>query len=329
MNKRAAGVGLAMLSGSALGAAGGWEPLPPLPAPNAAFACARVPGAILVLGGTNWEGGKKNWLTAVHAFDLATQQWRTLAPLAQPLAYPVVGENSRGLVAAGGTTGEAPFAGAVQVDAALAVVESKTGLATPSVYSAGGQIGDRLILVGGTDSPSNVAGLRRDAFAWDVRTGQEQALPPHPGSVHGVGASVVMGDDLLVFGGFRMDAATGKVVNLAEAHAFSVRRNEWRALQPMPRGVRALTAVRLDDRHIYLAGGARDEPEGFTDAAFVYDLVENRYRAAPPLPYRAALVGLILDGDYVYCIAGEDKGQHRTDAVYRIKRAALLVEAGR
>ena len=328
MNKHAAGVGLAILGCSVVSGAGSWEPLAPLPEPNGGFACARVPGRILVLGGTNWAGGRKNWLTTVHAFDLKKLQWSTLAPLTQPLAHPVVGESGGEMLAAGGTTGEAPFAGSVQAEKYSPVIQRATGVTTPSVLSAGGMIGGRLIFVGGTDSPGNAAGFRRDAFAWDPRTGEQQALPPYPGPAFGVGAAVVMGDELLVFGGFRLDAATGKGVNLAEAHVFSMRRNEWRTLPPMPHGVRGLTGVRLDERHVYLAGGARDEPEGFTDAALVYDLVENSYRAALSLPYRAALVGLILDGDDVYCIAGEDKGQHRTDAVYRIKRSALLVEVG-
>src|SRR6476620_6071574 len=108
MNKHAAGVGLAILGCSAASGADSWEPLAPLPAPNAAFACARVSGRILVVGGTNWAGGRKNWLTTVHAFDLKKLQWSTLAPLTQPLAYPVVGEIDGGMLAAGGTTGEAP-----------------------------------------------------------------------------------------------------------------------------------------------------------------------------------------------------------------------------
>ena len=115
-------------------------------------------------------------------------------------------------------------------------------------------------------------------------------------------------------------------MNLTEAQAFSVRQNKWRALKPMPQAVRGLAAVRLDDRHFYLGGGCRNDPVGFTDAAFAYDLVEDRCTPAPPLPYRAALVGLIRDGDHVYCIAGEPAGQHRTDGVYRIQRSELLVE---
>lgn len=44
--------------------------------------------------------------------------------------------------------------------------------------------------------------------------------------------------------------------------------------------------------------------------------MEDRYLPIPALSYHAAVVGMILSGDHVYCIAGEYKGQHHTDAVY-------------
>lgn len=326
MKNYATGVSLVMLGCNVAGGAGPWQQLAALPEPNAAFACGIVQGKIVVMGGTNWANGRKNWLKTVHAFDVEKLQWSTLAPLTQSLAYPVVGDVGQGMLVAGGTTGEAPFAGSILAQKYPVIDQLKPGVATPSVLSAGGMVGGKLIFVGGTDSAVNVAGFRRDAFAWDTRTGQQHALPSYPGPAFGVGAAATVGDELLVFGGCRFDAQSGKVVNLADAYAFSVRRNEWRALKPMPHPVRGLTPLRLDDRHIYLGGGARNDPEGFTDASFVYDLVADRYIPARPLPYRAALVGLVLDGEYVYCIAGEDKGQHRADAVYRIKRAELLLE---
>jgi len=261
MKNYAVGVGLIALACQASGATGSWQALAPLPEPNAAFVCGRVGGSIVVLGGTNWANGRKNWLQAVHAFDLETLQWTTLAPLTQPMAYSVASERGAGMIVAGGTTGEAPLSGALRVEPTLQVVSLKAGVATPSVLCAGGLVGDQLIFVGGTDSAVNVAGFRRDAFAWDVRTGEQRALPPYPEPAFGIGSAVVVGDELLVFGGCRFDAANGKVVNLTGAHAFSVTRNQWRDLRPMIHAARALTAVRLDDRHVYLAGGARDDPE--------------------------------------------------------------------
>ncbi len=326
LKKWAAIVGIIILSGPLMSAAGPWQRIASLPEPNAGFACGRVDGKIVVMGGTNWAGGRKNWLKTVHALDLEKLEWSTLAPLPQPLAYPVAGGKGKGMIVAGGTTGEAPFASVILVEKVPAIVQLDTGVSTPSVLCAGGVVGDKLIFVGGTDSATNLEGFRRDAFAWNVRTGEQHPLPPCPGPAFAIGTGVAADDELLVFGGCRFDASSGQVVNLVDAWAFSARRSEWRALSSMPQAVRGLAVVRLDERHFYLGGGCRNDPEGFTDAAYVYDLVEDRYTPAPPLPYRAALVGLVLDGEYVYCIAGEPAGQQRTDAVYRINRSELLVE---
>ena len=310
------------------GAPGPWQSLAPLPEPNAAFAFGRVQRNLVVIGGTNWANGRKNWLRSVHAFDLEKLQWTTLAPLTQPLAYAVAVNRDGGLLAVGGTTGEAPFRGSVLVTPDLTVVEQATGVATPVVLWAGGLAAGRVLFVGGTDSAGHVAGFRRDALAWEPTTGTERPLPPIPGPAFGISTAVAVGDELLVFGGCRPVAGPELVANLAEAWAFSARRNEWRALQPMPQAARGVAAVALGDRYVYLAGGCQNDPVGFTDGACIYDRVADRYYTAPPLPYRAALVGLVADEDYVYCIAGEPAGQQRTAAVYRSKRSALLVEIG-
>lgn len=310
------------------GAPGPWESLAPLPEANAGFAIGRVQRSIVVMGGTNWANGGKNWLRSVHAFDLEALQWTTLAPLAQPLAYAVAVSHDGGLLAVGGTTGEVPFRGSVLVRPDLAVAERERGVTTPVVLSAGGLAAGRVVLVGGTDSAANVAGFRCEALAWEPATAAEHPLPPIPGPPFGIGTAVGVGDELLVFGGCRPVPRPEQVANLADAWAFSVRQNEWRALSPMPHAARGVAAVALGDRFVYLAGGCRDEPVGFTDEACIYDRAANHYFPAPSLPYRAALVGLVADEAYVYCIAGEPGSQQRTAAVYRIKRSALLVEVG-
>jgi hypothetical protein len=83
---------------------------------------------------------------------------------------------------------------------------------------------------------------------------------------------------------------------------------------------RGLTAIALDDQHIYLAGGYTDD---FTADAFIYDVKSNTYSKSKALPY-AAMVSLVkLDG-FVYCLGGEDKKQSRTDKFFRIPVVELL-----
>ena len=280
-------------------------------------------GRIFVVGGTNWIEGHKRWLAGVHVYNPAAQRWETLPSLGEPLAHALVGSTDSGLLVAGGTTGRAPSQALRSLEAGPRFVESARRLTTPAVVAAGGLVGAELIVVGGTDDVANVAGFRRDAFAWNVHTGAQRTLPVYPGRPLGIAASAVVGDEVFVFGGASWIAAEAKVVNLADAYAFSVGRNAWRRLRSLPRGGRALAAVPLDANRIYLAGGVQDGTEGFSAQAVIYHLAEDQYTAAVPLPYRAYVALVLCDG-FVYCLGGEDQARQRTDLVYRISVAALL-----
>jgi N-acetylneuraminic acid mutarotase len=317
-----AGMFALALSGSIAVAAAPWQKLAPLPESNGGFVVGEVQGAVVVLGGTNWEGGQKNWLKVVHRLDPKTLRWSSLAPLRQPVAYAMSGTADGALIVAGGTMGNAMFPGTVRVEQGAVGVRDTFGIGVPAVLSAGGLIGDELVFAGGTDDAANIKGLRRDAFAWNIRTGAQRALPPYPGRAFGIAASVVAGGELLVFGGAAWKEDTQSVVNLTEAYAYSPRRNAWRRLSPFPYPVRGHAAVALDDQHLYIAGGFGGEAGEFLDRAFVYRIAEDRYTPAPPLPYRAA-VGLVISGGFVYCIGGEDQMKQRTAAVYRIAVAEL------
>jgi len=300
-----------------------WQDLPPMPEPNGGFMCGALPDAIVVVGGTNWAGGEKQWLRSVHRLDLSSLRWSSLPLLTQPLAYAVSDVDAKGLIIAGGTTGTAIFQGRVRVVGTTVTEDPNRGLSRPAVLSAGALVGDELIIVGGSDDAANAQGLLRLTHAWNIHTGERRALPDYPGPAFGSAAAVSVAGELFVFGGFRWDARTSAVVNLTDAYAFSPRTNQWRQLGALPRAVRGHAAVALDDRHIYLAGGYQESPQGFVDQAFIYDIRANSYAPAPPLPY-GAMVRLVRSGEYVYCLGGEDKPKHRLASGYRIKAQELL-----
>lgn len=320
--ERAAVMFALTLAGSVSVSAAPWQKLAPLPESNGGLMGGDVQGAIVVLGGTNWEGGQKNWLKVVHRLDPKTLRWSTLEPLRQPVAYALSGTADGALIVAGGSTGRAIFPGLVRVEKGRVSVRDTFGISVPAVLAAGGIIGDEMVFAGGTDDAANIKGLRRDAFAWNFRTGAQRALPPFPGPGFGIAASAVAGGELLVFGGAAWKDDTQTVVNLAEAHAYSVRSNRWRRLSSFPYPVRGHAAVALDEKHLYIAGGYGGEAGEFLDRAFIYSIAEDRYTPAPPLPYRAG-VALVMSGGFVYCIGGEDAMKQRTAAVYRIPVAGL------
>jgi Kelch motif protein len=300
--------------------AAGWEPLPPLPEPNGGFICGAANGKIVVVGGTNWEGGKKNWLRAIHEFDPAAGNWTKLRDLGSPVAYGIGLQKDAAFAWLGGTDG-------LRSLKVMAVIEGdKTNVQLPelsdaTVLAAGGEVAGKYLMVGGTDDAANLAGLQRSMHAveWIKGSWQVNKMTEYPGKPFAVAASAVVGDELFVFGGMNYDAATKEPVNSTEAYAFSPAKNTWRKLQPLAAANRGMTAVALDDQHIYLAGGYANE---FTTDAMIYDVKADSYRKAKSLPY-AAMVGLVKLDRFVYCFGGEDKQKSRTDKFFRIPLAEL------
>lgn len=292
-----------------------WEMLPPLPDPNGGFIGGHHHGKIVVVGGTNWEGGKKNWLRKIREFDPMRNAWGSTKNFETPVAYAVSMQNGSQLAFVGGTDGRQPL----RVHATLSDVKTVLhALPDSTVLAAGGNMDGWMILVGGTDDAANLSGVTRMTHA--IMSGDVKRLADYPGKPFATAASAVVREELFVFGGMNYDAEAKLPVNTTEAYAFSLEKNAWRKLTPLAAPTRGLSAVTLDDNHIYIAGGYRDD---FTAEAVIYDVKSDSYRKAKPLPY-AAMVALIkLDG-FVYCLGGEDKKQSRTDKFFRIPVAELL-----
>jgi N-acetylneuraminic acid mutarotase len=301
-----------------------WEKLPPLPVPIGGLVCGAADGKLVVVGGTNWPtDSQKQWLTSVYQLDLKSLHWHLAGLLKQPHAYGVGATVDGAFVVVGGSTGSAPFAGIIRVHNGTVSQELTGGITIPSVLSAGGRIGEEIILVGGTDDAANNKGFGPEAHAWNLRTGKLRRLPPAPRVGFGSAGTTVVGGELFVFGGAIWNERTGSVGNVVDACAYSPRLNAWRVLSPLPQPVRGIAAIAIDERYIYLGGGYGEN--GFTDHTLIYDLREGRYRPAPALPY-AAGPHLAKAGGYIYCLGGEDRMKHRSSAAYRIRTAELSLQ---
>lgn len=298
---------------------GDWEKLPALPEPNGGGLCAQHRSKILLVGGTNWTGGAKNWLATIHEYDPAARAWQTHAPMKRPWAYGLKIRDGERPAFIGGTNGTQALPLTAWFDGTAMKYHGLVNLPESVVLCAGGVVGGQVILVGGTNDPANLSGLTRSTLAMGDDE-QVKRLADYPGKLVAVAASAVVGDELFVFGGMNYDPASQQPVNTAEAYAFSPAKNEWRPLKPLQEGNRGLSAVALDDRHIYVAGGFTDV---FTAAAVIYDVKENSYKPAASLPY-AAMVSLVMCDGYLYCLGGEDKMKSRTDAFFRIPVQELL-----
>ena len=137
------------------------------------------------------------------------------------------------------------------------------------------------------------------------------------------GTAAAIGGRLFVFGGARWDPTQSTVVNHRTAHAYSVAERRWQTLPPLPHPGRGLNAVVLDDHHILIAGGYRSNDVEFVADTYLFNVETLTYTPSTPLPY-AGMVGLVKSSEWLYCLGGEDRKKHRSDAAFRIRWQELL-----
>ncbi|HYF34480.1 MAG TPA: kelch repeat-containing protein [Prosthecobacter sp.] len=310
--------------------AGEWEKLPPLPEPNGGFLAGASGSHVVIAGGTNWEGGLKHWLRGIYEYSPQKRRWEKAKDLEAPAAYgvplqvrPRLENATTGFI--GGTDGRKPLKVISSLDAIKTVLSPLQQLPDSIVLSAGGQVGDTAVIVGGTNDAANIAGFVNAAYGvtFAPRSAEVSKFPDYPGKPFAIAASAVAGGELFIFGGANWTGANQDVVNTDEAYALAVEPKTWRKLRSFPYAVRGMTAIALTDNVIYLGGGFVNDTEGFTDRAFLYDIAKDSYTPAPPLPYKA-LVALVNCDGFIYCLGGEDKPKSRVDACYRIPVADLL-----
>jgi hypothetical protein len=307
-------------------AAAEWEPIAPLPVPNGGFATGAVQGQIVIAGGTTWKDDVKVWLDDVWVYDAAANQWKSLGKLPNPLAYGVSAEIDDGLLIAGGFDGKQSRTEVLKIGAEKKISTTPHRLAAGTGLAVGGLLGQgsesSLYVFGGSPDPAKLDGVLPFGQRVSLKTDKPELLPENK-SVHlFISTGCVCGDAFYAFTSARATSPT-TVENLSDARVFRPETMTWSPIRPYPMSWRGVTALRLDDSQIYLAGGYGGDPDSFRSAAFVYNTKKNNYRLGKALPI-AAMVGLVSDGKYVYCLGGEDAKKHRTDKCWRIPLSELL-----
>lgn len=317
---------LMTLAATGIIAAAEWEPIAPLPVPNGGFAAGAVQGQIVIAGGTTWKDDVKVWLDDVWAYDASANKWKSLGKLPNPLAYGVSAEVDDGLLIAGGFDGKQSRTEVLKIGADKKVSNTSQRLVEGTSLAVGGLLGEgserSLYVFGGSLDPAKLDGVLSFGQRVSLKTDKAERLPEDKAAQLFISTGAVGGDAYYAFTSARATSLT-TVENLSDARVFRAGNMAWSPIRPYPMPWRGVTALRLDDTQIYLAGGYGGDPESFRSAAFVYNTKKNNYRIGKSLPI-AAMVGLVSDGKYVYCLGGEDAKKHRTDKCWRIPLAELL-----
>jgi len=173
-----------------------WRAEPAVPTARGALAVAIVDGRIHAVGGATGFGG--GGLTGAHeAFDPATGEWETLAPLPDPRDHLAAAGIGDVLYVVGGRK----LSLTTNVDR-LDIFEDDEWTSGPSMPTARGGLAaaateDALIVVGG-EQPS---GTFEEAEVFDPVTQEWTVAEPLPTPRHGLGAAAVRLEIVVVGGG--------------------------------------------------------------------------------------------------------------------------------
>jgi N-acetylneuraminic acid mutarotase len=265
--------------------------------PRQETAVVAAAGRIYVLGGFDGAG---NVVATVEAYDPATDQWASVAPLPEALHH----------------------VNAAAVGDRIYVVGANRGLnftAVPSSYvydptldqwspreplpigqergaSAVAAIGGKIYVAGGLRGGTGVA----DVSAYDTVTNTWETLPSLPeGRDHLAGAAV--GDIFYAIGGRRGGIAT--VRNRVDA--FDPATGQWTARAPLPTARAGIAGGVLDGR-IYIVGGEgnRASPSGVFPQTEAYDPVTDRWTLLEPMLTPRHGTGAAVLGGRLYVPGG-------------------------
>jgi len=160
-------------------------------------------------------------------------------------------------------------------------------------------VGDRIYLIGGFDTVSNVPVTTVRIYDTVARAWSEAAPLPTPRGGH---AAVVMEDGIHVIGGGN-DRTT-----LADHDVYDPRTNAWRSLPPLPRSEGSPAAAVLQGR-LYAVGG-RSGPADF-GAVDIYDPALRAWAAGPPIEPRGTAGAVVYCGA-LHLFGGESQARRQS-----------------
>ncbi len=267
---------------------------------------------IVVAGGFRQRAGPIIWpTTSVVAWEGG--QWRPLADLPERRHHLMLVASARPLVAIGGFTSRpgALWEGRREVwrlGAPDGRWEPGPPLPTPQAESAAGACAGLVVLAGGR-VPARAANASYDDHQDTGRTlvlrdgaGQWLEAAPMPVARNSSAFGVLAGR-LHVVGG-RRSLGQGRIVNLADHHAWDPATDRWEARAPLPAPRGGHAAAVLGGR-LHVLGG-----EAFGDAPTVfrehwsYDPAADRWQEEPPMPEARHGLGAVALGGRVHVVGG-------------------------
>ena len=322
------------------------EPLPDLPDPlgRAGMMAAVLKDragqeVILAAGGSNfpgkmpWEGGTKVFYKDIFLLKKTDGQWawRKVGELPTPNAYAAFAATPArdGLVIAGGCNAEGHLADVVIAHADGTCETLKAKLNEPRAYAGCFTMGSRLVVSGGTTTPTSTAALAKltvldlaqPADGWKSSDEKEEFARILP---------LVGGDDsgtAIWLGGCALTADQGKPVrDYRDALTFSKPASQGTKFHALPNALAAAAGPGVGaGHHLFFVGGDDGKHYGKPPAThpgqgtqvIAIDTETLEIEVIDQWPHPVATAPLLRLGDDLVTISGETRPGVRTPACTR------------
>jgi N-acetylneuraminic acid mutarotase len=244
-------------------------------------------------------------LTACHSARSAPElapssgAWRAEAPMIHARAAHAVVATTDAIYALAGTgAGGAPVLPVERFDGTTWRIETTlpgAGLNAP----AAAVLGDRIYLIGGFNTVTNVPSTRVLVYDPAARAWSDAAPLPAPRGGH---AAVVLDGRIHVIGGGNSRST------IADHDEYDPTTNAWTARAPLPRAEGSPAAVVAEGKLWSIGGRSGPSDFGFVD---VYDPATDRWSAAPAVDPRGTAGAFVRCGA-VYVVGGESQARQES-----------------
>jgi solute:Na+ symporter, SSS family len=331
-----------------------WRQLPSLPDPLgvAGAFCGLIDGQLVVAGGANfpdgapWEGGTKQWHSAIYCLDHPEGTWRTIGNLPHGLGYGVAISVADGLLCVGGSDADRHHADVLLIRLAggQAEVSRLAPLPIPLALMAGALVDNVVYLGGGAEEPGEQAASRRVfCLRLDKLTGhllenrQWEELPSLPGEPRLLPGAAALNGAFYLFGGVAVVTEDGihRRSYLRDGLRWDPRERSWRKIADCPQSLAAgpSPGPAIGPNHFLVLGGDDGSRLGFQPVAqhpgfpgqlWAYHSVTDTWTQFGTSPAPRVTTGLVKWNDQFVIPSGEVRPGVRSPEVW-----AGRIEAGK
>lgn len=276
-----------------------WTERAELPRPVAGYMAGVSHGNLLIVGGTYWEHGEKQWTDRVQIFSPYKNSWTNGPALPQPRSDAASVVLKGRVYVFGGGDGDAVRRDCLALGRGAWKSVPEAELPEPRLYA--NAVVDRgwVYLLGGMSDARDYTTASSDFWRW--RPGEEgwQELPPLPGPGRINFAIAQIDGDVYVFGGATA-AGAADVRNLNDAYRFDPADSRWEHLHNLPVANRSWWSVSLGDSALVLAGYTTT----YADTVYRY-IPQSGLRKMGTLPHSLADPKFFLIKNVIVGTGGE------------------------